>query len=424
MKLKEKLLVGGCDAALAALYGEDKIREARDRYAGLIDRFIQRFGEREGMRLCCAPGRTELSGNHTDHNHGRVLAASVDLDIAAVAAPTEDGSVCECSEGFAPVELNVEDLSYRPEEEGTSAALIRGVAARLKEQGCRVGGFLACSASRVPGGSGLSSSAAYEVLVGTLFNVLYNGGQIRPTQLALASQYAENVYFGKPSGLMDQMACATGGAVAIDFKDPAAPLVRPIPLDFSKWGLALCIVNTGGSHADLTPDYAAVPAEMKAVAKEMGVGFLRDTDAPSVLARASALRNVCGDRALLRAFHFFAEDKRAAEMAAALEKEDIDTYLRLMRESGASSFQFLQNLYSNKDVTCQGLSLAICVAQQVLGGEGAARVHGGGFAGTTQNLVPFAKLPAFEEAMEAVFGPGCCHVLRIRPVGGVCLEDM
>ncbi len=424
MDIVQELLAGRYDTALAKLYGSENVDAARERYLDAAAKFEKRFGHREQVYLCSAPGRTELSGNHTDHNHGRTLAASVQLDIISVVAPTDNGHVCEQSEGFAAVELDLNDLAARPQERGTSAALIRGVAARLAENGAALGGFDAYSISQVPQGSGLSSSAAYEILVGTIFNVLYNDSRISSTALAMAAQYAENVYFGKPCGLLDQMACATGGAVAMDFADPSAPAVRSIAVDFADYDRMLCIVDTGGSHADLTDDYAAVTAEMRAVSRELGVNFLRETTRGAVMARSAALRQTCGDRAVLRALHFFAEDERADRMAAALETGDITTYEKLMRESGRSSFQFLQNLYTTKDVRRQGLPLAICVAEQTLGDDGAARVHGGGFAGAAQALVPLTRLDEFRAAMELVFGKGCCHPLRIRPVGGVCLDDL
>lgn len=421
MDMRQQVLAGHADHTLVTLYGANAIETARTRVLSLIDAFERQCGALTGTRLFSAPGRTELAGNHTDHNHGRVLAAAVDLDILAVAAPRADGRFFICSDGYPPIELSVDDLAPRKKEEGTSAALCRGVAAYLQQHGAAVGGFSAVVTSNVPRGSGLSSSAAYEVLIGTILNTFYNQSRLTSTELAIAAQYAENVYFGKPSGLMDQMACATGGAVAIDFADPSAPLVRRIAVDFADFDRVLCIVNTGGSHADLTPDYAAVPDEMKRVANAMGVGFLRATSTQDVLARVSALRNSCGDRAVLRALHFFAEDARAEKMAVALENRDFSNYERMVQESGHSSFEFLQNLYSTKDVLCQGLSLAICIAEQILGNEGASRVHGGGFAGTTQHYVPTARLDDFCAAMEAVFGSGCCHPLRLRPVGGVCV---
>ena len=424
MILQKKIEQGQWDTALAHLYGADEVEAARARWAKAAAKFARHFGERPDARLCSAPGRTELSGNHTDHNHGHVLAAGVQLDTIAIVAPNPSGNIRVRSEGYAPMELDLSDLTICSYETGTSAALIRGVAAYLKEQGGTVGGFDAYITSLVPRGSGLSSSAAYEVLIGTILNALYNQNRFTPVQLALAAQYAENVYFGKPCGLMDQMACAMGGAVAIDFADPSDPKIRKIDIDFTDHGRLLCIVDTGGNHADLTDDYAAVPAEMKAVAKEMGVGFLQETNAPAVLARASTLRKVCGDRAVLRALHFFAEDDRAVNMAKMLENKDIRGYELAMQQSGDSSFRFLQNLYSNKAPECQGLSLAICVAEQLLKNGGAVRVHGGGFAGTVQALVPTADYPAFREAMEGVFGPGSCQILRIRPVGGVCLNNL
>ncbi len=424
MSMREYLQNGGYDAAFATLYGSEALPAARTRWIAATEEFTRLFGERETIRLCSASGRTELSGNHTDHNHGRVLAAGVQLDTIAVVSPRDDCTACVHSEGYAPLTLDMSDLAAREEERGTSAALIRGTAARLAALGGTLGGFDAYITSQVPEGSGLSSSAAYEVLIGTILNALFNQNRFTPVELALAAQYAENVYFGKPCGVLDQMTSAVGGAVAMDFADPESPIIRRIDVDFDAHGYVLCVVNTGGNHADLTDDYAAVTREMKAVSEQMGVGFLRETTYDAVLARSSALRDACGDRALLRAFHFFAEDRRADDMAKALENGDITAYRRLMRASGDSSFRFLQNLYSNKAVDCQGLSLGICVGEQVLGDEGAVRVHGGGFAGTVQALLPKAYLDAFCTAMETVFGTGCCHVLRIRPVGGVCLDDI
>ncbi len=415
---------GRYDTALTTLYGEEALESAKRRWIAATETFVSLFGEKENARLCSASGRTELSGNHTDHNHGRVLAAGVQLDTIAVVAARTDNTVCVHSEGYAPLTIDITDLAARENERGTSAALIRGTAARLQEQGAALGGFDAYVTSEVPEGSGLSSSAAYEVLIGTILNTLFNHNRFTPVELALAAQYAENVYFGKPCGVLDQMTSAVGGAVAMDFADPSHPIIRQIDMDFAKYDRVLCVVNTGGNHADLTDDYAAVTAEMKAVSKEMGVDFLRETTYEAVLARSSTLRRTCGDRALLRAFHFFAEDQRADAMARALENGDIMGYEHMMRASGDSSFRFLQNLYSNKAVDCQGLSLGICVGEQVLGNSGAVRVHGGGFAGTIQALLPTASLAAFREAMETVFGTGCCHVLRIRPVGGVCLDDI
>ena len=424
MTTLEKLQSGGYDTALATLYGEEALTAARTRWIAATEAFTALFGAREDLRLCSASGRTELSGNHTDHNHGRVLAAGVQLDTIAVVSPRNDTTVCVHSEGYAPLTLDVSDLAARKEEAGTSAALIRGTAARLAELGGALGGFDAYVTSQVPEGSGLSSSAAYEVLIGTILNALFNQNRFTPVELALAAQYAENVYFGKPCGVLDQMTSAVGGAVAMDFADPQNPIIRRIDVNFDAHGYVLCVVNTGGNHADLTDDYASVTREMKAIAEQMGVGFLRETTYEAVLARSAALRETCGDRALLRAFHFLAEDQRADDMAKALENNDIATYQRLMRASGDSSFRFLQNLYSNKAVDCQGLSLGICVGEQTLGDAGAVRVHGGGFAGTVQALLPKTLLPAFREAMETVFGANCCHVLRVRPVGGVCLDDI
>ncbi|MBQ8752449.1 MAG: galactokinase [Clostridia bacterium] len=420
--LRRAMLDGGYDALLTRLYGEEHVKRQRQRYADTVTHFIELYGDEEAC-FFSAPGRTEIGGNHTDHNHGRVLAGSVDLDVIAVAAKAADELVIT-SEGFGTDTVPVGEWIPVESETGHSAALVRGVAARFHQLGLHVGGLKAYTTSDVLKGSGLSSSAAFEVLLGTMLATFYNDGTVSPVTVAQVAQYAENVYFGKPCGLMDQTASAVGGIITIDFADPAKPIIRQVPFDFATSGYALCIVDTGGCHADLTPDYASVPAEMKTVANQLGVEFLRDTDRQAVIDALPTLRERCGDRAVLRAFHFLEDNQRVADQVAALEAGDFDRFLALIIESGHSSFEYLQNVWTTKNVTEQGLSLALCLAESVLAGCGGWRVHGGGFAGTTQNFVPLSKLSAFTALMDAAFGPGHCYILRIRPYGGICLDTV
>lgn len=415
---------GAYDKAFQKLYGEDSFLIQRERYGAALKKFGELYGEEREVTLFSAPGRTEIGGNHTDHNHGRVLAAAVNLDVIAIVSPSAEPCVRVQSEGYPPDTVSLEDLAPREAEYGQSSALIRGVADRFTQEGLTVGGFDAYTTSNVLKGSGLSSSAAFEVLIGTIFSHLFHRGGVDSVKIAQMAQYAENIHFGKPSGLMDQMTSSVGGIIAIDFADPAVPVVQPVSFDFPSTGYHLCIVDTGGNHADLTPEYAAVPAEMKAVAASLGVEFLRDTSWDKLMAALPSLRKKLGDRAVLRALHFFKEDERVAEQAAALEGGDFPRFLQLILDSGNSSFEYLQNVYPSSLPAEQGLSLALCLAQSVLEGKGAWRVHGGGFAGTTQNFVPDSLLAPFRRTMESVFGEGSCHVLRIRPYGGVCLESI
>jgi galactokinase len=346
----------------------------------------------------------------------------VDLDMLACAAPNEDGVIRIRPSGFPAVEVALADLAPHPDEAGTSAALVRGVAARIAELGHSVGGFDACVHSQVLIGSGISSSAAFEVLVGVILNHFYCGNALDAVTIAKIGQYAENIYFGKPCGLMDQTACAVGGAVAIDFADPTSPVVRPLDYDFARSGHALCIVDTGGNHADLTADYAAVPAEMKAVAAKMGKSVLREVDEAALLAEIPALRESCGDRAVLRALHFFAENRRVVAQSEALRAGDLSAYFENVLASGRSSFCYLQNVYTTVNVAEQGLSLALCLAERLLADcKSAWRVHGGGFAGTVQAYVPLSRVAEFRAAMDAAFGEGACLELHIRGVGAVRL---
>ncbi len=408
---------GALDARLTALYGAEALAAQKARYGDALRAFAALYGADREVRLLSVAGRSELSGNHTDHNRGCVVAASIDLDIIAVAAATDDGIIRVKSEGFPE---DVVDLAAfcapREERFSKSDAIIAGMCAGMKKEGYAVGGFVAYTTSSVLKGSGLSSSAAFEDMIGNIENHLYNEGRVSNVEIAKIAKYAENVFFGKPCGLMDQMACAVGGIIAIDFADTDNPLIDKIDFDITGAGYNLCIVNTGGNHADLTPDYAAVPAEMKAVAAAMGAEVLRETDRAAVVAAIPALREQVGDRAILRALHFFAENGRVAEQKAALQAGELSAFFAGVLASGKSSFQYLQNVYTTKNVAEQGLSLALCLIEQS-GLADAWRVHGGGFAGTVQAYVKSEHVAAFRTLLDSVFGEGACMVLRIRLEG-------
>lgn len=390
---------------------------SEERFSGLVKMFRMQYSA-EPERFFSAPGRTEVCGNHTDHNRGKVVAAAVDLDVIAAVVPTSDGVVAVKSEGYPEDVIEISDLSPKDEEKNTSAALIRGVLGGFVKNGRNIGGFRAYTRSNVLKGSGLSSSAAFEVLIGTILNGLYNGGEVSEVEIAKTAQYAENVYFGKPSGLMDQMASSIGGFTKIDFKDPENPIITPLEFDPAKYGYRLCIIDSKSDHADLTPDYAAIPAEMKSAAKCLGKEYLRETDRETVIKNISKIRSECGDRAALRALHFMDENDRVDNLAEAIEKGDISAFLKIINLSGDSSYKYLQNVFTCAHPDRQGVSLAICLASSLLGGEGACRVHGGGFAGTVQAFVPEKKLEGFIAGIEEVFGEGSCYVLNIRPYGG------
>ncbi|MBQ5755486.1 MAG: galactokinase [Oscillospiraceae bacterium] len=409
--------------AFSRLYPSLPAPKARLRALSVAESFVRTFpsSSAQSAVLFSSPGRTELGGNHTDHQHGRVLCAAVELDILACAAPNATTTVRLLSEGYPLISVDLNDLAPRPGEAGTSEALVRGIAARMVQAGHIPSGFDACLVSAVPAGSGLSSSAAFEILIGVIFNHFFCGSAFGPIQLAQMGQYAENLYFGKPCGLMDQLACAYGGVTAIDFRDPSAPVVEAIPFDFSASSHALCIIDTGSCHADLTDDYAAIPREMGAVAAVFGKSVLRDVSEEDFLAALPSLRQTCGDRAVLRALHFYRETNRAAAESQALHRGDLPAFLSLVNESGLSSALLLQNSFSPAHPRQQAVSYALAAARELLQGEGAVRVHGGGFAGTIQAFVPRNKLSAFIAGMETFFAPGCCHCLQIRPAGGCAL---
>ncbi len=405
------------------LYGSDPIElETQfNRYQALITRQLEYFSE-DDIHLFSSPGRTELGGNHTDHNRGRVLAASINLDSIAAVTKNDSGKITLFSEGYdKPFEVNLNSLGIVENEKGTTRALIRGIASGLVNSGYKIGGFSGCMASNVLPGSGLSSSASVEILIGSIFNYFFNEGKISPETLARIGQYAENEYFGKPCGLMDQLACAVGGIISIDFKDALHPLVEKISIDFDSHQYSLLVVDSGGNHADLTDDYAAVPQEMKAVAKAMGAETLRELSMGSFLEKIADLRKQAGDRAVLRAFHYLQENERVEAQVKALKSGDFRKFLRLVNESGNSSFKWLQNIHSGKNPTKQGLTLALALSEKYISeiGQGACRVHGGGFAGTIQVFLPSEAVKEYISRMESVFGKGSVTRLTIRRQGCV-----
>ena len=424
-KMIRSLRNGEHDNALKKMYALDGNQESLDRAkkraVHVVEEFQKQFAPDPDVdvALFSGPGRTEIGGNHTDHQHGRVLCGSVDLDMLACAAPNGLDMIRICSEGYPVVNVALNQLFPREEERNTSAALVRGVAAKMVDLGYTLFGFDAYVTSDVLSGSGLSSSAAYEILVGNILNH-YCGGALDAIEIAKVGQYAENIYFGKPCGLMDQMGASVGGAVAIDFSDPVAPVVRKVEYDFSKCGHALCIVDTGSCHADLTDDYAEITREMGAVASYFGKQVLRDVPEEDFFAAIPSLRVCCGDRAVLRAIHYYEDDRRAVAEADALARGDFEQFLALVNESGISSATNLQNIWSVGSPKQQAVTLALALGKKLLNGTGAIRVHGGGFAGTIQAFVPNDKLAAFKTGMETVLGPRKCHVLHIRPQGG-CL---
>lgn len=417
--LKEKLAGAEYESALAKNYKKEDIESQKKRYIRIISSFEEFFGADREIEMFSAPGRTEVCGNHTDHNHGKVLAASVNLDAVAAAGKNNEGIVRVKSEGYEMDVVDLANLSVVPAEAGRSAALVRGVCAEFKNRGYNIGGFDAATASDVLSGSGLSSSAAFEVLLGTMLNHLYNDGKISPVEIAQIAQYAENEYFGKPCGLMDQMACSVGGFVMIDFNDPAVPVIEKLDFDFGSCSHALCIVDTGGNHADLTDEYAAVRGEMEAVAAKFGKSVLRDVDRAEFEKNISAVREAAGDRAVLRAMHFYNENGRVEKQAAALKSGDFEAFKALVIESGFSSYMYNQNVYTCKAPDAQPVSVALAICQDILSGKGAWRVHGGGFAGTIQAFVPMELLDEFKAKICAVFGEKSCYVLNIRPEGGI-----
>lgn len=415
LKLKDKIISGEYDDSFLKLYND--VESSKERYLKACDEYSKLFSNTDNMFMFSAPGRTEVGGNHTDHEHGRVLTGSVNLDVTAIVCPNADNVVRIKSEGYKMDEIDLSNLSKNDDEEGKAISLIRGVLNFFKESGYTIGGFNAYTTSNVLKGSGLSSSAAFEVLVCNILKGLFNN-DISAEEIAKISQKAENVYFGKPCGLLDQMASSVGGFTAIDFNDPNSPIIEKVEFDLSKFDHSLCIVNTGGNHADLTDDYAAITRDCKAVSNYFGFEVLRDINEESFYNEIPKIREKLGDRAVLRAIHFFDENKRALYQKEALKNNDFDLFLKLINESGNSSYKYLQNVYSVSAVNEQGISLGLAIAEKILNGKGASRVHGGGFAGTIQCFVPNEMLNEFKVKIEKVFGEGSCYVLNIRAFGG------
>ena len=404
------------DNILEQLYGSDAVGTQSSRYSNAATRFAELFGNEEnGPRIFRAPGRIEIGGNHTDHQNGQVLAAAIDLDMIAVAAASKgDDRFRIYSEGFGWIETDQAKAA-------TSGAIVRGMAEEIRAHGFQTGGFNAYITSNIPEGSGLSSSAAFEVLIGTIFNGLFNGGKIQAADIALMAQTAENSYYGKPCGLMDQMTCAAGGLCHLDFSDPESPEIEKLNADFRKMGYAVCITDTHGSHADHTDDYAAVQAELAKAAGVFGKQVLMGVDRNDVIAKASAIRKVGGDRAFLRAMHVAEENERVLLEVDALKRKDMTAFLDIVRQSGDSSYKLLQNIYASSMPDKQELAVALAISEAVLGRtDSACRVHGGGFGGTIQAFVPKQDVNSYRTAMDEIFGKGSCLTVRICPEG--CME--
>lgn len=421
-ELLSQLKNGALTDRLTSVYGKDapnaaaRLRELMREYSGTFP-----CKDDADTYLFSTPGRTELGGNHTDHQHGRCLAASVDLDTIACVVPNGSSTIRIKSRHHRMAQVDISDLSIHPEETGNSVSLVRGIAARLTQMGYTVGGFDAYTTTRVLRGSGLSSSAAFEVLVGTIMNHLFCGGALSSIQIAQIGQYAENVYYGKPCGLLDQLACSTGGVTAIDFADPESPVIRQVQVDLHQYGYALCIIDSRASHSDLTDAYAAIPREMGKVAACFDRNVLGEVPYQQFRASIPQVRAACGDRATLRALHFYAENDRAMEQCDSLEQCDFDRFLRLVAQSGRSSWMYLQNVSTYQDSGEQPVALILALAEELLRGRGAFRVHGGGFAGTVQVYVPLDMLEGFVSSMESVIGTGSCHVLTFRSAGSTLL---
>lgn len=408
---------------LISIYIDDsKIKYQTERYTNAVKKYTELFSDSEDydddVCIISAPGRTEVCGNHTDHQRGEVLAASINDDAIAIVGSSN--SVNIMSEGYPMISFSIDDISKNDNEEGTTVALIKGVLAGCRDKGFSIGGFNAYITSDVLGGSGLSSSAAFETVIGNVISNLYNDGKIDAVTIAKIGQYAENHYFGKPCGLMDQMACSVGGLCHIDFASPEEPVIESIDVSLDEYGYSLCITDTKGSHADLTPDYAAVPSEMKSIASYFGKNVLKELNENDVLENINSLREKYGDRAVLRAFHFYEENIRVKTAAEALKDHDFNSFLDNISKSGNSSYKYLQNVFTTHDITHQNVSIALCISEMVLGDEGGvARVHGGGFAGTIQAFVKNEFVSKYKDSMDSVFGEGACAVLKIRKYGGI-----
>lgn len=417
--MSKKIENGELDERFVDIYVDaSKLEYQKNRYIKAIKKFEDSYGAGE-VELFSAPGRSEVGGNHTDHQHGEVLATSINLDTIGIVRKTDDNTIRIVSDDYAEVIISLDDIRLKVEEKETTTALIKGVVAGFVKRGYKVGGFCAYATSDVLIGAGLSSSAAFETLIGTILSGLFNDMSISAVEIAIIGQYAENVYFGKPCGLMDQMACSVGNLVHIDFENPAKPQVEKLDFNMSDYGYSLCITDTKGSHADLTDEYAAVPQEMKAVANFFGKDVLGEIELLDVIKAIPELREKLGDRSVLRAIHFFKENDRVHNEVEALKKGNMKEFLHNVKASGDSSFKYLQNVYSNGDVENQNISVALLMSEIVLRGEGVSRVHGGGFAGTIQAFVKNEMVLPYKMQMDSIFGEGSCKDLRIRKYGGI-----
>lgn len=421
--MKKSIFDGDYDPVLEELYGRDNnaVDKQKTRYLTLIQKFETLFPDVKEARIFSTPGRTEIGGNHTDHNGGHILAAAVDMDVlAVVSAADNDDKITIHSIGYPVFKIQLSDLAYNREENYTSVSLIKGVCFKMKELGYRVGGFKAVITSDVLKGSGLSSSAAFEVEIVHILNCLYNHGKLTPIEIAKIAQYAENKFFGKPCGLMDMTACAAGGFVMVDFKDFKFPSIKKVSLSFEHYGYTMLIVDTGGDHSNLNEDYEAIETEMKSVARFFGKSVLIDINKDQVVTSVGELRRNVGDRAVLRAIHFFDDDDRVLKMTEAIASEDIKAFLNNIQLSGDSSWKLCQNCYSSRMVHHQGIPVALEISRYLLNGDGAFRVHGGGFAGTVQIIVPLTKKDFFIEEIKKIFGQSSVFPIRVREAG--CVE--
>ena len=424
VSLNEKIN-GGNNPLFQELYGTDTavLKEQADRYASLMSDFETTYGA-DDVQLFSSPGRTEIGGNHTDHNYGRVLAGAVNLDNIAVAAANGSNTIRIKSVGYPEFQVDISELVIDESNFYTSNSLVKGICAKMKENGYEIGGFDACIDGRVPKGSGLSSSASFEVLIGTIINELFNNGKMSGVENAIIGQWSENNFFGKPCGLMDQTACSVGGLITIDFKDPANPIVKEVDFDFVSTGFSLVITDVGGGHDDAASqaEYASLPTEMKSVAAELGANVLREVTLEQIVENIPAIRKKTGDRAILRAYHFQGDNQRVVDQVAALENNDFQSFLKMVVESGYSSYMYNQNIFDVVHKDEQVVSLALALSEMILKGSGAWRVHGGGFGGTIQAFVPQDKLDEYTKTLEHVYGEGTCHKLFIRSKGSVKLD--
>ena len=409
------------DTFLDIYVDQEHLEHQKSRYVQAIEKFIDLYGDQE-VSIYSTPGRSEVCGNHTDHQHGEVLAAAINLDIIAVVAK-DDTKIKILSDDYDIEAIHIDDLTLRENEKESSEGLIRGILARFQQLQHKIGGFVGYMTSDVLQGSGLSSSAAFEVMIGTILSGMYNDMKVDPVTIAKIGQYSENVYFGKPCGLMDQCACSVGSLIHIDFKDNENPIVEKINVDFPRFHHSLCIVDVHASHADLTEDYASIPEELKEVDHFFHQEYLRDVDEKEFYEHLTEVREAVNDRAVLRAIHVFKENKRVQQAVQSLKQEDFDTFKTIVKASGESSFKYLQNIYSNHYVGQQAVSLALALSENLLGAHGVCRVHGGGFAGTIQAFVEDDYVEAYKQGIEKYFGEGSCHILKIRKYGGMKVID-